>query len=222
MNTRMEKVTKDVVLTAARKAGADPQSALDQQTFEAAFQAVWPIPDSVRPMNDAINTAAQAASSFTAQDSNTWETTLTQFWRPAVQEVVDEYLSAARHSFRKGESLEGSEILTDAVRATLGSIAASRNWPHSTEEDLFSTAAALGSGTSWPQSTEDFSKALSSRSKEGRQLGSALGASMGLPESITFGTYQEDPERAEENGLSFAETVLELANHLAGPEPAIA
>ena len=45
---------------------------------------------------------------------------------------------------------------------------------------------------------------------------------MGLPESITFGTYNGDPEHAEENGLSFAETVLELANHLAGPEPDIA
>ena len=139
-----------------------------------------------------------------------------------MREIVDEYLSAARHSFRKGAPLEGSEILTDAVRATLGSIAAYRNWPHSTEDDLFSTAAALGSGTDWPQSTEDFSKALGSRSKEGRQLGSALGASMGLPESIAFGTYQGDPEHAEENGLSFAATVVELANHLAGPEHAIA
>ena len=222
MITRMEKVAQDVVLTAARKAGTAPQSALDQQTFKAAFQAAWPIPDSARPMNDAINTAAQAASNCTTQDSDTWKTTLNQFWHPAVREIVDEYLTAARHSFRKGESLEGSEILTDAVRTTLGSIAASRNWPHSTEEDLFSTAAALGSGTGWPQSTEDFSKALSNRSKEGRQLGSALGASMGLPESITFGTYQGDPEHAEENGLSFAGTVVELANHLAGPEPAIA
>ena len=139
MITRMEKVAQDVVLTAARKAGTAPQSALDQQTFKAAFQAAWPIPDSARPMNDAINTAAQAASNCTTQDSDTWKITLNQFWHPAVREIVDEYLTAARHSFRKGESLEGSEILTDAVRTTLGSIAASRNWPHSTEEDLFST-----------------------------------------------------------------------------------
>ena len=119
MITRMEKVAQDVVLTAARKAGTAPQSALDQQTFKAAFQAAWPIPDSARPMNDAINTAAQAASNCTTQDSDTWKTTLNQFWHPAVREIVDEYLTAARHSFRKGESLEGSEILTDAVRTTL-------------------------------------------------------------------------------------------------------
>ncbi|CAI8005489.1 hypothetical protein GBAR_LOCUS4277 [Geodia barretti] len=117
MITRMEKVAQDVVLAAARKAGAVPQRALDQQTFKEAFLATWPIPDSARPMNDAINTAAQAASNCTGQDSNTWETTLNQFWRPAVREVVDEYLSAARHSFRKGESLEGHGATSAVGRA---------------------------------------------------------------------------------------------------------
>ena len=222
MTTKMEKVAQDVVITAARMAGTAPHRALDQQAFKSAFQEAWPIPGSVRPMNDAIKTAAQAASNCTGKDTDTWQTILKQCWHPAATEVVNEYLSNARHSFHKGAPQEGSEILTDAVRATLGSIAASRNWPHSTEEDLFSTAAALGSGTGWPHSTEDFSKALNARSKEGRRLSSALGASMGLPESIAFGTYEGDPEHAEDNGMSFAETVVELANHLAGPESAIA
>ncbi len=50
-------------------------------------------------------------------------------------------------------------------------------------------------------------------------MGSALGASTGLPRSITFGSYVDAPECAEEDGLSFAETVIELANRLAGEEP---
>ena len=100
----------------------------------------------------------------------------------------------------------------------MGSIAASRNWPHSTEEDLFSTAAALGSGTDWPGSEEDFANALAARSVDGRRLGSALGASIGLPESIAFGSYEGHLEQAGEDGLSFAATVVEIADRLAGPE----
>ena len=82
MTTRMEKVARDVAVTAAKKAGATQHSALDQQEFEAAFQAAWPTPDSVRPMNDAINTAAQAASYCTAQDRDIWQITLNRFWHP--------------------------------------------------------------------------------------------------------------------------------------------
>ena len=67
---------------------------------------------------------------------------------------------------------------------------------------------------------QEFDQALDNCSEEGKHLGSALGASMGLPSSIRFGTYAEEPESAEENGLSFAETVIELANRLAGQEPA--
>jgi hypothetical protein len=39
---------------------------------------------------------------------------------------------------------------------------------------------------------------------------------MGLPGSIAFGTYLEDPDDAEENGFLFAEMVMELAPRLAG------
>ena len=38
--------------------------------------------------------------------------------------------------------------------------------------------------------------------------------------SIRFGTCLEHPESAEEDDLAFAETVIELANRLAGLEPA--
>ena len=52
----------------------------------------------------------------------------------------------------------------------------------------------------------------------GKHLASALGASTGLPDSIKFGTYMDHPEAAEENGLSFAETVIDIANQLAVQE----
>ena len=101
------------------------------------------------------------------------------------------------------------------MRATLGHIASARNWPHGTHGDLYSIVAALGSGSRWPETLEEFDQALDNCSKEGRRLGSALGASTGLPDSINYGIYEDDPEAAEENGLSFAKTVIELATLLA-------
>ena len=222
MTTRMEKVAEDVALTALGKAGYEAPTALHLEASKGAFQALWPIPDSTRPMNDAINSAAQAASNCTGQDAETWQSKVGQVWQLAVEEVVEVYLKTARHSFERGDIRQGAETLTDAVRATLGSIAASRNWPHSSDDNLFRAAAALGSETGWPQTTEEFDQALASLSKDGHHLNSALGASMGLPSSIAFGTYLEHPETAEQNGLSFARTIMELANRLAGQEPATA
>ena len=215
MNTRMEKAAQDVALTALRIISHVAQPTPQLEKIKEDFQARWPVPDSNRPMNDAISAVAQAVSSCTGQDADTWKTTVSQTWQPAVEEVVEAYFKAARASFQKGDALEGAEILTDAVRATLGHIAATRDWPHGTHDDLYSIAAALGGRTGWPENLEEFDKALDNCSKEGKRLGSALGASTGLPRSITFGTYAEYPEDAEENGFSFATTAIELATSLA-------
>ena len=133
-----------------------------------------------------------------------------------MQETVEEYFSTARLSFQKVEALEGSETLTDAVRATLGHIAMARNWPHSTQDDLYRITAALGSSTGWPDTTEEFDWALENASKEGQTISAAMGASMGRPRMLKFGVYEEDPGGAEEYGFLFAKTTIELANLLAG------
>ena len=93
------------------------------ETLKESFQARWPVPDSNRPMNDAMSAVAQAVSSCTGQDADTWKTTVSQTWQPALEEVVEAYFKAARTSFEKGDPLDGVETLTDAVRATLGHIA---------------------------------------------------------------------------------------------------
>ena len=74
--------------------------------------------------------------------------------------MVEEYFQAARHSFKQGDPRQGVETLTDAVRATLGHIAATRNWSHSTQDDLYGIAAALGSNSDWPATMEEFQRAL--------------------------------------------------------------
>ena len=215
MNTRMEKAVQDVALSALRKVAPAAQPPLQADKLKEAFQARWPVPDSRRPMNDAMGAAALAASNCSGQDADTWETTMSQAWQPSVEEVVEAYFKAARASFQKGDALEGAEILTDAVRATLGHIAATRDWPHGTHDDLYSIAAALGSRTEWPNTIGELDQALETASKEGQHMSACMGASMGLPKSLKFGTYAEYPEDAEENGFSFAMTTIELATSLA-------
>ena len=215
MNTRMEKAAQDVALTALRIVSHVAQPTPQLEKIKEDFQARWPVPDSNRPMNDAISAVAQAVSSCTGQDADTWKTTVSQTWQPAVEEVVEAYFKAAKNSFEKGDPLDGVETLTDAVRATLGHIAALRNWPHSTHDDLYSIAAALGSGSEWPNTIEEFDRALEGVSKEGDNLGAALGASMGRPRMLKFGVYAENPDGPEEDGILFATATIELANRLA-------
>ena len=215
MNTRMEKAAQDVALTALRIVSHVAQPTPQLERIKEDFQARWPVPDSNRPMNDAMTAVALTVSNCTGQNADTWKNTVSQTWQPAVEEVVEAYFKAARTSFQKGDALEGAEILTDAVRVTLGHIAATRNWPHSTHNNLYRIAAALGSGSEWPDTTEEFDQALETASKEGQHMSASMGASMGLPKSLKFGTYAEYPADAEENGFSFATTAIELATSLA-------
>ena len=216
MNTRMENVTEDVAFRALQKTAPATQPPFQLEKLKEAFRAEWPLPDSNTPMKDAMHAAAQAASSSSAQDADTWETTMSQAWQPAVEEMVEEYFKAARRSFRKGEHLEAVETLTDAVRATLGRIAAVRNWPHGSNDNLYRITAALGSGSEWPQTTGDLDQALQNCSKEGRNMSTAFAASMGRPDMLKFGVYAENPDDAEEDGFLFATTAIDLANQLAG------
>ena len=221
MTTRMEKVAEDIGLAALRKASALAGLPAQPEKLHESFRAMWPTVDSRLPMNDAMSAAVDAAVRSTDEpDRESWKTTVSETWQQAVQEATEGYFDAAQRSFTEGHPLEGAEKLTDAVRATLGHIAAARNWPHSTQEDLYAIAAALGGRTGWPNTMQEFDQALNSCSEEGKHLGSALGASMGLPDSIKFGTYAENPESAGENGLSFAGTVIELANQLASQRSA--
>ena len=215
MTTRMESATELVALTVLRKIGSDQNLTIQPDRLREAFQATWPIPGSNTPMSDALGAAAQAASNCAGQDGETWKATVSRAWQPAAREAAREYLRTARENFRKGEIAQGAESLTDAVRATLGYIAAARGWPHATDEDLHMTTTALASGQGWPETMEELDDALDNMSEEGKHLNASLGASMGLPDSIAFGTYTDAPEDAEENGFLFAETVMVLAEKLA-------
>ena len=62
MNSRMEKAAQDVALTALRIVTHVAQPTPQLERIKEDFQAKWPVPDSKRPMNDAISAVAQAVS----------------------------------------------------------------------------------------------------------------------------------------------------------------
>ena len=219
MTTRMERVAEDIARATLRKACTLAEPALQPEKFHERFRTMWPAGDSRLPMNDAMSAVVGAAAhSAHAPDRELWKTLMEDAWSGAVEEVVQGYFKTAQHSFENGQPMEGVETLTDAVRATLGHIAATREWPHSTDEDLYSIAAALASGNGWPEEMEEFDQALKDASPEGGNLCSALGASMGRPDVLRFGLYEGDREGPESDGFLFARTTIELANRLADQE----
>ncbi len=73
-----------------------------------------------------------------------------------------------------------------AARTAVCRAAASRNWPHATEEDLYRVAAALGRGNPLSSDISEFQRALDNLTENGSHLMACLGASTGLPGSIAF------------------------------------
>ena len=219
MTTRMERVAEDIALATLRKACTLAEPALQPEKLHEQFRTMWPAGGSLLPMNDAMSAVVGAAAHSThVPDRESWKTLMEDAWSGAVEEVVQGYFKTAQHSFENGQPMEGVETLTDAVRATLGRIAATREWPHSTDEDLYSIAAALASGNGWPEEMEEFDQALRDASPEGKNLCAALGACMGRPDVLRFGLYEGDREGPESDGFLFARTTIELANRLADQE----
>ena len=219
MTTRMERVAEDIALATLRKACTLAEPALQPEKLHEQFRTMWPAGGSLLPMNDAMSAVVGAAAhSAHVPDRESWKILMEDAWSGAVEEVVQGYFKTAQHSFENGQPMEGVETLTDAVRATLGHIAATREWPHSTDEDLYSIAAALASGNGWPEKMEEFDQALKDASPEGGNLCAALGACMGRPDVLRFGLYEGDREGPESDGFLFARTTIELANRIAGQE----
>lgn len=215
MTTRMEKVAEDVALTALKTATSLSESTLDPDALRLTFLRDWLPKGSQNPMIDAMNKAISAAGFDDGPEEATWHGLLEKAWDQAVEDTVQEYFSSARRSFKQGEPLQALETLTDAVRATFAHIAAARQWPHATDDDIYCISAGLGSNGQWPATLEELDQALLNRSKEGKDMGLAMSASMGRPDMFKFGTYLDEPEAAEQDGFLFASTAIDLANRLA-------
>ena len=220
MTARMEKVAEDVALTALQRATRASASPLDPDKLKETLRASWPPEGSQQPMNDVLKAVTSedisaAVHSQYESSQETWNTLLRKDWAQAVDDTVQEYFEAARQSFKQGEALQALETLVDAVRATFGHIAATRQWPHATNSDIYAISAALDSNGQWPDTLEDLDLALINASREGEEMGLAMSASMGRPDMFKFGAYLEEPGAAERESFLFASTAIELAKKLA-------
>ncbi len=221
MATRMEKATERMALAVLRNISSSAESPLPMERLEKNFYARWPTEGSRFPMNDAMSaslTAAIASKEPTVsgwdKEKETWKTPIAKAWDKTVSETVEEYFDRARRSFAKGQPLEGTEHLTDAVRAALGFIAATQEWPHGTQTDLYDVTTALVTGI-LPKEDDHVSELLETASEEGINLCSAFAASMGQPASVQFGLFYDSQDGSDEDATMFARRTIELAGRLA-------
>ena len=221
MKTKMETVAEEVALEVLLKVSTVVEPPIHLEQLKRSFYSKFTASAGQFPMSEAMNAALHAAVVSKGQAAAEWNTLIVETWERVVNEAVEEYFSRAERSFDGDEHLEGTEILTDAVRVVLGYIAARRGWPHATDDDLYKTVAALATGGGFPSDDENLYVLLDGASPAGMDLCGALGASMGRPDSVKCGFYGDSPKDVRRDALLFARTTIQLANWLAG-EKAVA
>lgn len=227
MTTRMEIVAEKLALSVLQVVSSAMEPSLPMDRLQKNFYARWPTEGSRFPINDAMLAARNAAiackertCSGWDEDQGTWRTPIVDAWDKAVAETVAQYFDNARSSFAEGKALEGTEILTDAVRAALGFIAATREWPHGTLGELYNVAEGLASGVR-PNENGNVFEYPDTMSEEGVDLCSFFAASMGRPDSVKFGFYGDNEDAMREDAFLFASKAIELARRIAKDKAAL-
>ena len=226
MATRMEQATEKIALAVLRSVSVAMEPPLSTEKLEQNFYAQWPTEGSRFPMNDAMLAARNAAKASKERtpgegdEEGTWKTRIADAWGQAVTEAVEQYFDTARQHFDRGEALDGTETLTDAVRAAVGYIAAKREWPHATKGELYNVAEGLATG-SLPKEDDNWWEYPDTATDEGAEFRSFFAASMGRPDSVKFGFYCNDRSAVQEDAILFARRAIERAGRLAEKEAVI-
>ena len=216
---------------------AKTHGVLDEETvgkFKRNFKARLERKETTYPLYDALEVAlpevleaglmAAIATSQTLRrqkqiTTQEWETPLSGQWRTTIEEeaakLVAEHFAAAESLFRSGETLRATEELTHAVVCQVVAIAASKGWPHSSDQQISDAITALATGQ-LPDENADLYTLLKSASEEGINLISAFGAAIGQPDTVRFGLFYEGNEGIEEDSQHFAKRAIELANWMSG------
>ena len=221
MATRMEQATEKIALAVLQNVSVIVEPPLSMEKLKKNFYARWPSEGSKFPMNDAMLAARNAViaskepvRSGWNEEEGTWKTPIADAWDEVVAETVAQYFDKAWKSFDRGDSLEGTEILTDAVRAALGYIAATREWPHGTQGELYNVAEGLATG-SLPKEDDNWWEYPDTATDEGAEFRSFFAASMGRPSSVKFGLFYDSQDGSDEEAVMFARRAIELARRLA-------
>ena len=130
----------------------------------------------------------------------------------AVDEASVSYFNAARDGFKRGDTVSGTENLCYSANCVVIGHAASRGWPHATEEDDTNAVVALATGT-LPQSADEVYNLLMQAPSDGVDLSSNHGAVKSMHQAARLGYFAENGYTA---GLatSSAQVATELAKLL--------
>ena len=135
----------------------------------------------------------------------------------ATRSASSQYFENARLHFARGNYLSATEDLCSAVSCSVIGHAAIRGWPHANTDDDLYTVFGLALGN-LPQETQPLHAQLESMSDTGHALNSNYAATMGMPDAVRHKYFQE-------NGytpgmvMSFAQSAIDLADHLGAPAP---
>lgn len=223
----MERVAEMIALAVLQNICVAVEPPLSMEELKKNFYARWPTDESRFPINDAMRATLYAAISSKErahnewdEDKGTWKTPIADAWDDAAAKAVAQYFDEAQRSFDREEPLEATETLTDAVRAALGYIAATQEWPHGTRGELYNVAEGLAAGTV-PKGGDNAIEYPSTMSEEGMDLCSFFAASMGRPDSVKFGFYGDNQNAVREDAILFARRTIERAGRLAKEKAAL-
>ena len=130
----------------------------------------------------------------------------------AVRDASEHYFIDAARQFELGDFLSATEDLCSAVNCAVMGQAAIHGWPHADGKDDLNTIVALATGN-LPQDLDEAVKLLENSPDEGHALNSSHAATMGMPDAIRFGHFDENgytPDLA----TSFARKAVQLATGL--------
>ena len=171
-------------------------------------------------MKDAMTatlTAAVLGKSNIASEPHQWQKAVERAWEQAVDDTVEEYFALARAHFKRDEPLLGTQVLTDAIRAKLGHIAALRGWAHATDQHLDAAADALAPPEEFPWESQEYRKP-DERTEKQRDFQASFAVAMDRPLMVQYPDHYDRTKGADEDAEMFARNTIRLAGELAGAE----
>ena len=130
----------------------------------------------------------------------------------AAKAATKRYFAQATYHFEEGQKLLATESLCSAIICSIAASATQLGWPYQDREDDHRVMIGLATG-SFPTESTNIYKMLQSASQQGQDLNSAFAAAMGQPDAMRSGAY-EDAGRTADDAITFAETVVKLADEL--------
>ena len=194
MSAESWKVAGDATMTALRNDNPESQPLLDCRPLKGAIRAGWPTPHGETPLERRQGTATQSAAASPIWIRKSGRTPC--FKHGSQQRKESSATTSIPYSpcSKEGDSLDGKEILTNAVRAALGYISATRNLLHNDHDSLYAIVPVRKTQPGGSRGEEELDRALGNSSANGDRQPFAFGIRFAPFKGVAYGTCHEGPD----------------------------